>query len=475
VCDDLPTAVLNGFINVLDLAGIILSIGGMIGIIVGASIPVALICTLLIAPVVVLAQKSGNEAYDANAQIAPHARRASYLRGVISSREAAAERKLFGFSGQINQYWNQEMDVKIRLDYQADLKIFVRSKGVSILFALLLIAMAVLMLRLVEQKTMSVGVYIGLIISFSTLIHTLSWQLSEILTEYTEKRLYLEDLKRLEKLTEIPGSDAEPDLRVLGTPFASLVFNRVSFTYPGSYEEVLHDISLDLQPGKQYALVGKNGCGKSTLIKLLAGLYTNYSGRISLNQQDIHSFTAAERKAYFSIVYQDYARYWVTFREQISLGNSDLTDEEIDALFCRMDLGQKIKSFPQGLDTPLGKLGPESSDLSEGQWQRVNLARSFSRSAKLFIFDEPAAALDALAENKLYETIQSFSHRQPMTVLYITHRLAAAKAADEIIVMDGGRIVERGAHADLLAAQGHYAKMFESQAKWYQPRKAAQP
>ncbi|MCE5255808.1 MAG: ABC transporter ATP-binding protein/permease [Spirochaetaceae bacterium] len=475
VGEDIPAAVQSGFTNLLDLAEIIINILGLIVIIGRSSLLAAFFCLLLIVPVVIIARKSGNEAYQANAQIAPHARRAKYLKSLISSRESSSERTLFGFGEKINTYWNREMDRKIDLDYKTDKKIFVRSKSISIVFTLLLFVMALLLLWVVSQKKMTAGTYISLIISLSTLIHTLSWQLSEMLKEYTNKRLYIEDLERLNRLSEVSRSDLAPEKGIQEMPFESLVFDHVSFTYPQSEREVLHDFSLELYPGKRYAFVGRNGCGKSTVIKLLTGLYADYHGRILLNNRDINSFSAGERKAYCAVVYQDYAKYQLTLREQLKLGNPDLSDREIEALLEQMGLEHKIQSLPKGLDTSLGKLEADSFDFSEGQWQRLALARSFGRKAKLFIFDEPAASLDVLAENQLYETIRSFGTTRQMTTLYITHRLAAARLADEIIVMDEGRIVEQGTHAALLAKKAYYAEMFTTQRKWYQEKQVMEP
>lgn len=471
VGEDLPAAVQNGFMNLLDIAEIIISITGLIVIIGSSSILSALACLLLVVPVVIIARKSGTEAYEASAQIVPFARKAKYYKYMLSSRETALERTLFGFSTKIGKYWNTETDQKIKLDYKADKKIFIRSKSISIVFVLLLIVMTLLLLLLVKSGSMTTGICISLIISLSALIHTFSWQLSRMLSQYTKNQLFVEDLVRVECLTEVPESDLNPDVRINDMPFKSLVFDHVSFIYPQSEREVLHDFSLEIYPGKQYAFVGKNGCGKSTVVKLLTGLYQEYSGSIILNGRDINLYSSAERKAYFAVLYQEYAKYQLTLKEQLRLGNPDLTDIQIDGLLEQMGIAEKARSLPRGTDTPLGKLEPESVDLSGGQWQLVALARSFGRKANLFIFDEPAAALDVFAENQLYETIRRYGTSDRMTTLYITHRLAAARLADEIIVMDKGRVVEQGTHDALLAKRAYYAEMFATQAKWYREHK----
>ena len=180
--DALPGAVTSGFANLLGLAEMSLRVLGPVVIISRSSVPAALACLLLTVPIAVLAQKSGAEAYQAGAQVAPHARRARYLKSLMSSREAAYERKLFGFGAVINEYWNNEMRQKIALDYTADKKIFIRAKSISGLFTLLLSVIALVLMLIVRQCLMTAGVYISLIIAFSQLIHTLSWQLSDFMT-----------------------------------------------------------------------------------------------------------------------------------------------------------------------------------------------------------------------------------------------------------------------------------------------------
>ncbi|HAH96977.1 MAG TPA: hypothetical protein DHD79_10230 [Firmicutes bacterium] len=471
---DLPESIGSGFVNLMDLAEISLRILGPVLIIARSSAPVAVICLLLMIPIAILAQKSGTEAYQATAQIAPHARKAKYLQSLMSSREATAERKLFGYAAKINGYWNNEMRQKIALDYAADRKIFIRAKGISILFTALLLLITLIMIMIVRQGLMTAGTCISLFITFSQLVHVLSWQLSDLLKEYTNKRLYLEDLDHFRQLAEKPASDGIPDRAILDMPFESLIFDHVSFTYPQTEREILHDFCLNIFPGKQYAFVGRNGCGKSTVIKLLTGLYDNYCGRILLNGRDIKSYSAAEIKAYLAVVYQDFAKYQLSAKEALRLGNQDLGEQELVVLLEQTGLARKVESFTNGIETPLGKLESGSMELSEGQWQRLALARCFGRGARLLVLDEPAAALDALAESKIYQVIRNIGARRHTCTLYVTHRLSAARTADEIIVMEDGRVIGQGTHQTLLTQNAHYAEMFHTQQKWYLKKEAAE-
>ena len=231
---------------------------------------------------------------------------------------------------------------------------------------------------------------------------------------------------------------------------------------------VLNNFSLKLLPNTQYAIVGVNGCGKTTLVKLLAGLYDDsYAGEIILNGKNIKEYSFSERKAYFSILFQDYEQFQVSAKEQIHIANQKTTIKEIEAVYNQINLLDKINSFSLKLDTPLGKIEENSENLSKGQWQRVALARAFAKNANVFVFDEPTASLDPFAENEMYKTIRNYTLEKQMSTIYITHRLAAARLADKIIVIDNGEVAEIGSHDELVAKNGLYAKMYKDQQSWY--------
>jgi ATP-binding cassette subfamily B protein len=237
----------------------------------------------------------------------------------------------------------------------------------------------------------------------------------------------------------------------------------VCFRYPGTERTILDGFSLTLEAGKRYALVGANGCGKTTVTRLLTRLYAAESGCILVNGCDLKDISAAELRSLISVVYQDFARYSLSLRDNVFLGQEAADDEQV---FERAGLGPLIARLPQGVDTPLGKLAGDGVDISGGEWQRVAMARSLARPAALRILDEPTAALDPVAESELYASFESLTG--DATTLLITHRLGATKTADVILVLDGGRIVESGSHAALMRAGQLYARMYESQRYWYE-------
>ena len=278
-----------------------------------------------------------------------------------------------------------------------------------------------------------------------------------------EGRAYARELTEFSQLEETDGAtDAplEPPL-----PFESLEFKHVTFAYPNTERNVLDDFSLKLEKGKHYAFVGVNGAGKTTMTKLMTGLYRDFKGEILLNGRDIRTYDAKALKSLCSVVFQDFARYQVPARDSIAVG-LPAREARVEDAVRTVGLTDAIAALPKGLDTPLGKIYEGGQDLSGGEWQRVAIARALVSGAPVRILDEPTAALDPMSESRFYEQFAGMS--RGVTTLFISHRLGSTRLADRIFVIDGGRIAEEGTQAELLAAGGLFADMFEAQRSWYQ-------
>ncbi len=246
-----------------------------------------------------------------------------------------------------------------------------------------------------------------------------------------------------------------------------VIFEHVSFRYPGSERDVLTDVNLTLRAGETVALVGRNGAGKTTLVKLLVGLYRPSSGRILIDGIDASTMSAAQLRRRVGVIFQDFVRFqfsagdnvgvgWLPAREAREAVSQAVNDAGADAVISRL---------PKGLDTPLGRAFG-GDDLSVGQWQRVALARAFMRRSGILVLDEPTAAMDAETEHEIFERFREL--KAGRTALLITHRFATVRMADRIVVFDGGRIVEEGTHAALMTkTDGMYARMFRLQAEGY--------
>ena len=195
----------------------------------------------------------------------------------------------------------------------------------------------------------------------------MSWELSDTMNKIAQNLEYCKDLTAFCALSETPGA---LDLPGAGIPFESLEFRQVSFRYPGTERDILKDFSLRLERGRHYAFVGINGAGKTTLTKLLTGLYDNYEGEILLNDRELRTYSQADLKAFFSVVYQDFARYQISLEDNIALGNVLQKDQtKIREAAEAMGLGQTIAGLPRGMETPLGKIKEQGVDLSGGQWR----------------------------------------------------------------------------------------------------------
>lgn len=257
---------------------------------------------------------------------------------------------------------------------------------------------------------------------------------------------------------------ATPDSRCRG-----ICLSNVRFTYPGSERPALDMINLCIRPGETVVLVGENGAGKTTLTKLLVRLYDPDEGVITWDGRDIRSMDVEELRDRIAVVVQDYAHFPVTIRENIAFGDLSKVDQNDTLLAVAREagLGEVIEKLPYGLDTPLGKMLDGGTDLSEGQWQRLAIARALLRKpkAELVILDEPTAAIDPQSEYEILQALRELTRGR--MALIVSHRLSLARGADRVVVLQNGRIVEEGSHEELMALKGVYYSMFTRQASSY--------
>lgn len=249
-----------------------------------------------------------------------------------------------------------------------------------------------------------------------------------------------------------------------------ITFENVSFSYPGSKDPVLKDVSFTIPAHQHIAIVGENGAGKSTLVKLLTGLYKPTKGRILLDGIDLTEYDIASWHKQLGVLQQEFIRYdFATAGDNVRFGDVDSPDvpERMQHALHMAEAEQFIHKLPQGPSTYVNNWmednqGNKGIELSGGQWQRLALARNFYRNAPIVILDEPTSAIDALAESRIFNHL--FGDRQ-RTVITVSHRLSTIQKANDILMLEDGMLVERGKHADLVAKQGRYVRMFKSQLK----------
>lgn len=249
-----------------------------------------------------------------------------------------------------------------------------------------------------------------------------------------------------------------------------VIVKNVSFTYPGASGPCLENVNLEIKKGETLAIVGHNGAGKTTLVRLLTGLYVPTVGEVLISGLNTKEIEAESLFQGVSAVFQKFQRYQMSLEENVSISQmAKKSQGDIDEALAKAELVPEPSTFPDGLQTMLSREF-DGVDLSGGQWQRVAIARGFYRSHDFIVLDEPTAAIDPLEETRLYKQFEEMSHGK--TAILVTHRLGSARVADRIVVLDRGKIVAIGTHAELLAASGKYAEMYEAQAQWYYSEQA---
>jgi len=286
------------------------------------------------------------------------------------------------------------------------------------------------------------------------------------ISKFYEDHLYIGLLFEFLDITPKVNSPNAP-IEIPETITKGIELNDVSFQYPGCSELAIDSISMKLEPGKVIALVGANGSGKTSLIKLLTRLHDPVGGSISLDGIDIRNFRVEDYRNLFGVVFQDFTKYANTISENISFGDVRhfMDQESIERAAARAGATSFIESYPDGYQTLLGRLFEGGRDLSEGEWQKLALARGLMMRSRIIIMDEPTSAMDPDSEYRLFKNFRGrISGR---TALVISHRLSTVRIADYIYVLQSGRVVEKGVHDELVAMGGIYKRSFERQAEGF--------
>ncbi|MGE5678776.1 MAG: ABC transporter ATP-binding protein [Pseudomonadota bacterium] len=455
----------TAFTDLMTTGYSIIRVGGILILLFTKIWWAAVLIILLSVPLFTLSVKSGKANYDTSRETAKYRRKYEYLSEVLTGREAVDERSLFGFGKQIGDIWNSQYEAARKITYRAKKKWFIKMKTGSLITTFISIIVTFTLLKPVLSGAISTGMFISLINAMFGLVQLMSWSLTYSVDALARHIEYLKDLTEFSALEE---KDGALDTPAAPLAFKSLEFKDVSFKYPGTDSCILNKISFRLEAGKHYAFVGANGAGKTTVTKLLTGLYDNFEGNIYLNGVDIRSYSMNQLKSFYSVVYQDFAKYQISFRDNIQIGDinhiKDGTSKIENSIGCT-GLEELIEILPHGIETSLGKLKKEGQDVSGGQWQRIAMARALVNPAPVLILDEPAAALDPISESRLYEEFEKISSDK--TTIFISHRLGSTKLADEILVLGNGQVVEHGTHEYLMEIKGDYANMYESQRSWY--------
>ncbi len=405
------------------------------------------------------------QSYWLNYHRAPERRELDYVRQVAASAETAKEVKIFG----LNRFLIDRYLELATSFFRANRRIAIRRAAWgSVLTAVSTIAYyfayAYIVWRTLHGE-FSIGNLTFLAGSFLRLRGLLE-QLLMGFSSVAGQALYLDDLFSFFEIKAEIVSPANP--RPFPMPIRDgFTFEGVGLRYPGAERWAVRDLSFHLRAGEVLALVGENGAGKTTIVKLLARLYDPDEGRILLDGHDLKEYDLFELRRNIGVIFQDFVRFHLTAADNIAVGSIDARSDRARIVEAaqRSLADEVIAKLPQGYDQVIGKRFKTGIDLSGGEWQKIAIARAYMRDAQVLILDEPTAALDARAEFEVFQRFKELSAGR--TAVLISHRFSSVRMADRIVVLGDGRVEAAGTHAELLAEGGRYAELFELQAAGY--------
>ncbi|MDR2616125.1 MAG: ABC transporter ATP-binding protein/permease [Oscillospiraceae bacterium] len=454
--------VVSGSQNLLSLANVALTAAGVIGTLMTSSWIAGLVMTAAYAPLIPIAIRGGRQQYQTQREVTKLTRRAEYISETLRSREAVEERAVYGYTGALNGKYVESRRAAVNKIAKTSLRIAAQGKLFGIVGSLTAPVVVGALLPAVIAGRADFGMFAALAVGVFRLSDGVMWRVQRAMRSVAMDAEFLADLTKFMALEASPDALEPP---ITGMTFEKIELRDVSFTYPGTEKKILDGVSLTIERGSHYAFVGVNGAGKTTITKLLTGLYTNYTGEILIDGRELRGLAQKEIKGLSSVVYQDFARYNFSLFDNIAIGAPSSSEADVREAIEVSGLREAVAKLPNGVHTNLGKLYSDGVDISGGEWQRVAIARSLVSRAPLRILDEPTAALDPVAESRVYSQFEEISRGR--TTIFISHRLGSTKLADTIFVLADGKIAESGTHRGLMAQNGLYAEMYTAQAEWY--------
>ena len=394
----------------------------------------------------------------------PEERKRGYYKRILTDSSYAKDLRLYDLSKFVHSKYDQ-LTLEIRRERA---KLFKQNTIVSFLLSILtyssIVFVVFISVYFVIKGRMTIGMmtlYVGLAksigVSFQTIITDLAFSLTHTVDEYQRYEKFMD--------CEIKNEDCEP-VNIEGVP--SIEFQNVSFRYPGCKEYILNELSFKIESGKKIALVGLNGAGKSTIIKLLLRFYEPESGNILINDKDIRDYLVEDLHRLFSVCSQNVFAYSMTLKENIAISETcRMNDiESIIEAANKTGVKQLAEDLPNKFESQIGRdFYSDGIELSGGQKQKIALSRAYFKKSKFIILDEPSSALDPLAEEQIFLSFGEIC--QNKGGILISHRLSSIMIVDEILFLEGGRIIESGTHTDLILLNGKYAEMYNMQAEKY--------
>jgi ATP-binding cassette, subfamily B, bacterial len=454
--------------NILDLGQFSISLISYLSFLLSFHWGLMILSAISAVPILLLQSRFGNEKFFLLKHQTQKAREANFFNFLLQNRQSAKEVRLFHLGPFLLEKWGK-LFLSNSNEVLALLKKEKKVQMVLDLFTALLYSLsAAIVIWLLKKKNLGVGEFVSIGQAIKGAQASLNMMASYLAKIY-EENLYIEDLFEFLDFKD-ENFAFENNERIHSFPEKlqkGITIHNVSYHYPESEKMVINNITFSISPGEKIAIVGDNGSGKTTLVKCLLGLYPVSSGEILVDGININYFDPITLKKSMTGIFQDFMQLPFSVKHNITLG--DVENME-DTLLMRKVTKQSglldtIQQFPNQFDTRLGKLLGDGEDLSGGQWQKLALSRALFSKANIIILDEPTASLDPLTELKIFNQFKEIT--QDKTAIYISHRMAAARLADRILVMKDGELVEVGNHEELLARGKNYYEMFTSQAQWY--------
>ena len=403
--------------------------------------------------------------YAKNFRQTPIKRQLDYLRQAGATKEAAKELKLFNLSDFFTGRFRKLSDVVYRQDVQ-----LARTRlGIGSILSIISTGGYYGAYAYVIWQTLAGEWGIGTFYFLTAAILNASSNIQQVLSTLSgiaDQALFLTDLLAFLEMKPTIQSKANalPAPRPIKQGFE---FRNVSFVYPGTERRVLNGLNFRLNPGERVALIGENGQGKTTIVKLITRLYDPTEGQVLLDGVDLREYDLEDLYREIGVIFQDFMRYEMTARENIAVGKIDEIENKpvLDEAAHKSLADEVVSKFAAGYEQMLGRRFEGGVDLSGGEWQKIALARAYLRDAQLLVLDEPTAALDARSE---YQVFQRFAELTTgKMALFISHRFSTVRMADRIVVLENGNIAEEGTHEKLTRMGGRYAELFELQAASY--------